>query len=69
MPPVADHVVRAARELAIQVWSTGLIPHPGPHLDQSLAHAASLGWLVVDANRIVRGKVDPRPVTVTRIPV
>ena len=68
MPPVADHVAQAARELAIQVWSLGLIPHPGPHLDQLLAHAVSLGWLVVDADRIVRGKVDPRPVSVTSIP-
>jgi hypothetical protein len=69
MPPVADRVAQAARELAIQVWCMGVIPHPGPHLDQLLAHAVSLGWLVVDANRIVRGEVDPRPVTVTRIPV
>ena len=28
-----------------------LIPHPGPHLDQPLAYAVSMNWLVIDAAR------------------
>jgi hypothetical protein len=47
-----------------------LYPDLPPHrVDQYLAHAVTMNWLVVDAeNRIVRGEVDPRPITVTRIP-
>jgi hypothetical protein len=70
MPPVADDVERAARKLGIQVWGTGLIPRAELHagLDQALAHAVERGWLTVDGARIVRGEVDPRPVSVSRIP-
>ncbi len=76
IPPVEDAVARAARGIAIQIWSTGvearagLVPGVNQHtVDQYLAHAVNMGWLVVDAkDRIVRGEVDPRPVAITRIP-
>ena len=53
------------------VWGSGLMPRARLHhtRDQCLAHAVVMNWLVVDAeDRIVRGGVDPRQVTVTRIP-
>ena len=71
IPPVADDVARAARTLAIQIWGMGSMPRAelAPANDQCLAHAVHENWLVVDAGgRIVRGGVDPRPVTITRIP-
>ena len=70
IPPVADDVARAARTLAIQLWGVGLMPRAelAPANDQCLAHAVHENWLVVDGGRIVRGGIDPRPVTVTRIP-
>jgi hypothetical protein len=70
LPPVADVVAEAARELAIQVWGSGLISRAQlpPSLDQRLANAQAMGWLAVNDQVIARSGVDPRPVTVTRIP-
>ena len=70
-PPVTDHVAQAARRLSIQIWSDVVLPRAqlAPANDQALAHAVAMNWLVVDAkDRIVQGVIDPRPVTVTRIP-
>ena len=70
LPPVADHVAEAARRLSIQIWSGVSVPRAqlAPANDQALAHAVAMEWLAVAGDLIVRGGVDPRQVTVTRIP-
>jgi hypothetical protein len=75
-PPVSPDVERAARALGIQVWSSGSMPRAQLYqgrqahsVDQYLAHAQSMRWLAVVGDLIARGEVDPRPVTVTRIPI
>jgi hypothetical protein len=37
-------------------------------MDQALAHCVAMGWLVAPGELVTRGVVDPRPVSVTRIP-
>ena len=70
LPPVADHVERAARDLAVQIWNAIPVPRArlGPANDQCLAHCVSMDWLAINGELVTRGPVDPRPVTVTRIP-
>ena len=70
IPPVADHVAEAARRLSVQIWSGVSVPRAqlAPTNDQALAHAVHMEWLVVAGALVVRGGVDPRPVSVTRIP-
>jgi len=77
VPAVAPEVERAARRLAEQVWGLGVVPHADLYsgvsahwVDQYLAYAVGMNWLVSDAEsqNVRRGEVDPRPVSVTRIP-
>ena len=70
LPPVADHVAEAARRLSVQIWGGITVPRAqlAPTNDQAMAHAVHKKWLAVAGGLIVRGGVDPRPVSVTRIP-
>jgi hypothetical protein len=75
IPPVALDVEEAAWSLAVQVWVSGPVfcealyeGRQAHFVDQYLAHAASMGWLVDDVDRVVKGECDPRPEVVTAIP-
>jgi hypothetical protein len=76
VPPVAVEVERDARALGVHVWGSGSMRRSDLYrgkrshdVDQDLAHAQSMQWVLVDdQDRIVRGENDPRQVSVTRIP-
>jgi hypothetical protein len=67
---VSPEIEQGARELATQVWSSGLMPRPpaSPEADQHLAHAQERLWVKIGDGCLLRGEVDPRPLEVTRIP-
>jgi hypothetical protein len=70
LPPVAAEVDRAARKVAEMVWYDGPLERKLLPLgqDEALAHSVATEWLAAPGELVVRGAVDPRPVSVTRIP-
>lgn len=70
LPPVAAEVEQAARKLAESIWYNGPLERTElpPSMDQALAHCVAMEWLAAPGQLVARGLIDPRPVTVTRIP-
>jgi hypothetical protein len=69
-PPVSEEVERAATALATKVWTSGARPRDqlfagiNPLMvDEYLAHAVSMHWVIIDGDRIAPGKVSPVPMT------
>ena len=65
--------VAAARQLAVTIWASGEVTTParlGLSVDNpALTIATACEWVVVgEESQIHRGRVDPRPATVTAIP-
>jgi hypothetical protein len=70
LPLVAAEVDRKARQLAETVWYNGPLERKLLPLgqDEALAHSVATERLAGLGELVVRGAVDPRPVSVTRIP-
>jgi hypothetical protein len=68
VPEVSPEVQRAAKALALRVWSSGSSPRarlfagmlPIP-AEQYLNHAVAMKWVNIDGDRIAPGPVNPRP--------
>lgn len=72
--PVSVDVERAAKGLAAQVWSYGSRPRArlftgiNPAVvEEFLAHAIAMQWVVVDGDQIAAGKINPSPGDMTHL--
>jgi hypothetical protein len=72
-PVQPDHVTRAAKALALQVWSGGTTPRSRffagqnetaqADTDRALSQAIDVGWVAVSGDQLVRGSVSPNPMS------
>jgi hypothetical protein len=71
-PVLPDSAVRAAKAIAMQVWSSGSKPRSAylvgneanqAEVRQAINHAVDEQWVVVSGDQIVKGNVSPVPMS------